>query len=84
MPQAPSPWHAVLASRLGLRDLRGRVWDLGQRLGHPVWVSEIATQDELQGKDLDYVQIACLKQVRLAPKFICILDAPGAQQVVDP
>ena len=68
-------WHALLASRtLGLEDLRRRIWEQGQRSGTPVWVSEIDAKDQFAGKDLDYIQVACLKQVRAAPKFICLLD----------
>jgi len=68
-------WHALLASRLlGLEELRQRIWEQGQRSGTPVWVSEVDAKDELAGKDLDYIQVACLKQVRAAPKFICLLD----------
>lgn len=68
-------WHALLASRLlGLEDLRHRIWERGQRSGTPIWVSEIDAKDQFAGKDLDYIQVACLKQVRSAPKFICLLD----------
>src|SRR5438093_370721 len=73
MIQAPS--HAFLASRLiGLEELRHQIWEQGQKNGTPIWVSEIASGSELGGKTLDQVQVACLKQVRMAPKFICILD----------
>ena len=68
-------WHALLASRLlGLEDLRHRIWEQGQQSGTPVWVSEIDAKDQFAGKDLDYIQLACLRQVRSAPKFICLLD----------
>jgi hypothetical protein len=70
-----SGWHALLASRLvGLEELRRRIWEEGQRSGSPVWVSEIAAKEEFENKDLDYIQVACLKQVRAAPKFISIID----------
>ena len=39
-----------------------------------MWVSEIDAKDEFAGKSLDFIQVACLKQVRLAPKLICVLD----------
>jgi tetratricopeptide (TPR) repeat protein len=70
-------YHALLASRLrgnGIEDLRARIWEQGNRGGTPVWVSEIDAKDEFAGKDLDFIQVACLKQVRSAPKFICLLD----------
>jgi hypothetical protein len=68
-------WHALLASRLvGLEELRRRIWEQGQRSGTPVWVSEIDARDQFAGKDLDYIQVACLRQVRAAPTFICLLD----------
>lgn len=74
-PETQLQWHALLASRLlGLEDLRLRIWEQGQRSGTPVWVSEIDAKDQFAGKDLDYIQVACLKQVRSAPKFICLLD----------
>jgi hypothetical protein len=79
-PTAPNPlqqpqWHALLASRLlGLEDLRHRIWEQGQRSGTPVWVSEIDAKDQFTGQNLDYIQVACLRQVRSAPKFICVLD----------
>ena len=73
-PQQPQ-WHTLLVSRLlGLEDVRRRIWEQGQRSGTPVWVSEIDAKDQFAGKDLDYIQVACLKQVRSAPKFICLLD----------
>lgn len=68
-------WHALLASRLmGLDDLRYRIWEQGQRCGAPIWVSEIDAKDQFTDKSLDYIQVACLRQVRAAPKFICLLD----------
>ena len=68
-------WHALLASRLtGLEDLRARIWEQGQRSDAPIWMSEIDAKDQFADKDLDFIQVACLKQVRLAPKFICLLD----------
>ena len=68
-------WHALLASRLtGLEDLRARIWEQGQRSGAPIWASEIDAKDQFAEKDLDFIQVACLKQVRSAPKFICLLD----------
>jgi tetratricopeptide (TPR) repeat protein len=71
----PSRYQAFLASRLhGLEDLRARIWEQGQRNGTPVWVSEIDTKDVFAGKHLDFIQAACLKQVRAVPKFICLLD----------
>ena len=74
-PQKQPHWHALLASRLvGLEGLRRRIWEQGQRSGTPVWVSEIDAKDQFSGKDLDTIQVACLKQVRAAPKFICLLD----------
>lgn len=70
-----SQWHALLASRLlGIEDLRRRIWEQGQRNATPVWVSEIDTKDQFAGQNLDYIQVACLRQVRAAPKFICLLD----------
>src|SRR5215831_11289704 len=75
-PPAASPhYHALLASRLkDLGELRRRIWEQGQRSGTPVWVSEIDAKVQFASKDLDYIQVACLKQVRSAPKFICLLD----------
>lgn len=68
-------WDALIASRLvSLEDLRLRIWEQGQRSGTPVWVSEIDARDQFVGRDLEYIQVACLKQVRAAPKFICLLD----------
>ena len=68
-------YHALLASRLvGLEDLRRRIWEQGRRCGTPIWVSEIDAKEQFSGKDLDYIQVACLRQVRSAPKFICLLD----------
>ena len=68
-------WRALLASGLlGLEDLRRRIWEQGQRSGTPVWVSEIDARDQFAGQNLDYIQVECLKQVRAAPKFICLLD----------
>jgi tetratricopeptide (TPR) repeat protein len=68
-------YHALLASRLvGLEDLRRRIWEQGHRSGTPIWVSEIDAKDEFAGKTLDYIQVACLRQVRAVPKFICLLD----------
>jgi tetratricopeptide (TPR) repeat protein len=65
----------MIASRLvGLEDLRRRIWEQGQRGGTPVWASEIDAKEEFAHKDLDYIQVACLKQVRAAPKFICLID----------
>lgn len=32
-----------------------------------MWVSEIDAHDQFAGKDLGYIQVACLKQVRAAP-----------------
>ena len=73
---APQPHHhALLASRLfGLDDLRRRIWTQGQRSGMPVWVSEIDAHDQFADKNLDYIQVACLRQVRSAPKFFCLID----------
>jgi tetratricopeptide (TPR) repeat protein len=68
-------WHALLASRLkGFKDLRARIWELGQAGGTPVWVSEIDAAARFAEKDLDFIQMACIRQVRSAPKFICLLD----------
>jgi hypothetical protein len=67
--------RAFVASRLlGLEDLRHRIWELGQRNGIPLWLSDIDGKSRFAGKDLDYIQVACLKQVRSAAKFICLLD----------
>lgn len=74
MPPA-NAYHALLASRIvGLEDVRARIWEQGQIVGAPVWVSEIDARDRFLGKDLDFIQAACLKQVRSAPKFICLID----------
>jgi hypothetical protein len=70
-----SSYHALLASGLeGLGRLRQRIWDVGQRAGAAVWVSEIDAADTFEGKSLEFIQVACLKQVRVTPKFICIID----------
>lgn len=67
--------EVFLASRLtGLEDIRLRISELGRRTGHPIWVSEINAREEFRGHSLDAIQIACLKRVRAAQKFICILD----------
>ncbi len=74
-PKQQPQWCALLASRLlGLENIRRRIWEQGRRSGTPVWVSEIDAKDQFTDKSLDYIQVACLKQVRTAPKFICLLD----------
>src|SRR4030042_6419471 len=71
----PTLSRAFLASRLtGLEAVRQRIWDLGQQCGCPIWVSEITAHEELRNKTLDEIQVACLRQVRIAPKLICVLD----------
>jgi tetratricopeptide (TPR) repeat protein len=68
-------FYAFLASRLkGLEDIRSHIFDQGNKSGYPVWVSEFSAPLELEGKSLDEIQIICLKQVRISPKFICVLD----------
>lgn len=67
--------HAFLASRLkGLDDIRSHIWAQGRESGCPIWVSEFSAREEFKNKSLDEIQVTCLKQVRIAPKFICVLD----------
>lgn len=66
---------AFLASRLqGLDDIRSHIWEQGRKSGFPIWVSEFSSREEFKNKSLDEIQVTCLKQVRIAPKFICVLD----------
>ncbi|GMT47133.1 MAG: hypothetical protein IEMM0007_0699 [bacterium] len=68
-------YQAFLASRLkGLEELRSHIWEQGQKSGFPIWVSEFSLCQEFKSKSLDEIQVICLKQVRIASKFICVLD----------
>jgi hypothetical protein len=56
-----------------LNDLRMEIHQLGLRIGRPVWVAEVADK-ELNQKPSEEVQIACMRNVREIPAFICIID----------
>lgn len=81
--QSPSdgagrPYVAFLASRMDperrdLNLLRREVYNLGQELGRPVWVTECGDFGQA-GRSPEDVQIGCLRYVREIPEFICILD----------
>jgi len=67
--------YAFLASRLeGLEDIRSHIFELGGKSRYTIWVSELSAPEELKNKSLDEIQVTCLKHVRTAAKFICVLD----------
>lgn len=68
-------YYAFLASRIeGHTDLRKHIWSQGIKSGRPIWVSDFWEKNEFENKSLEEIEVTCLKYVRSAPKFICVLD----------
>lgn len=63
---------AFFASRMDL-PIREKVFRIGERTGREIWVSPFSAP-ELTGRFDEETQILCLKKVREAQEFICVLD----------
>jgi len=70
---------AFFSSRFaGLEDFRGKVYELGQSMGWPIWVAE-HSEPSLATRQPEEIIDVCLKKVRDAQLFLCVLEGGYGQ-----